>query len=282
MQAHFFDIDTLISSDAKVWIVDKHRPKECLIKVRPSDFNLIRNGVYRNQGNKVSFAGHDYYLPDDIMNRLKLNAKVKKADVSNLAFSMREFQDPELIESSRHSVDVDAVVHLKNTQDDVYIICSRNIKTAYSSVIKRLEEKLSDLGISPKNYYFISETFYERDEDETSFDKVRLLIQHLVGSKSEGRKFVEEKVAAYERIYFYDEDDSSTQLATKASDLLGVMLENTADDVSKSIRESLKSKAPELVVNTVTNNRVSKFVSKSVKLENSKLIKTFESFRFLR
>lgn len=281
MQAHFFDIDTLISSDAKVWIVDKQRPSDCILKISPSDFNLIRKGIYRSQGNKISFAGHDYYLPDEIANSIKIRGKSKPVDTSNLAFSMREFQDSDLIKASNHKVDLDAFMHLKNTQDDVYIICSKNIKRAYDNVISKLEEKLSELGISPKSYYFISETFYERDEDETSFDKVRLLLQHLVGHRTEGRKFTEEKVAEYDRVFFYDEDDSSTQFAMGISDVLGVVLENSSDEIKSLIKESIDQRMPELVVNTVTNNKMRKLVQKSVKLERNKLIKTFESFRLL-
>lgn len=282
MEAHFFDIDTLITSDAHVWIVDKSRPSDCILRIKPSEFNLIRSGVYRSQGNKLSFAGHDYYLPDEIAGRVKIRGKVKKYDTSNLAFSMKEFQDPDLIKSSNHKVDLDAVVHLKNTQDDVYIICSRNIKSAYDNVITKLESKLEELGIKPKNYYFISETFYERDEDETSFDKVRLLLQHLAGYRTEGRKFTDDRVDAYDKVHFYDEDDSSTRFALEASDLLGVLLENSSDDIKSAVRESVDDRKPELLVNTVTNNRMKKFVTKSVVLGRNNLIKSFESFRFLR
>jgi len=280
MQAHFFDIDTLIVSDAKVWIVDKSKPSQCILRISTSDFNLVRKGVYREQGNKVSFAGNDYFMPDSMMNDVKIKCKVMKADSSNLAFSMREFQDSELINNSNHKVDIDAVIHLKNTQDDVYIICSKNIKNAYEKVIDKLEEKLGELGISPKKYYFISETFYERDEDETSFDKVRLLLQHMVGFKTKGRLFTDEQIDRYDRVFFYDEDQVTTQLALSVSDAFVVMIGNSEDSVKKQVRGVVEQNSPELVVNLVTTNKVRKFVTNSVSLEFTKLIKSFESFRF--
>ena len=280
MNAHFFDIETVITSDAKVWIVDKSKPGICLHRIDQSDFNLIKNGVYRNQGNRITFAGVDYYLPDDIMNDVKIKCKVMRANVSNLAFSMREFQDSELINSTNHTLDVDALYHLKNTQDDVYFICSKNTKTAYGTIIKKLEDKLAELGINPKEYYYISETFYERDEDETSFDKVRLLLQHLVGHKSDGRKLSDEKVAIYDNVYFYDEDLRTCQLAADISSMLTVMIQNSESSVKSEIKNLVSSVSPTLIINLVGPNKLKRFSEKSVRLEYSKLIKSFESYRF--
>lgn len=281
MNAHFIDIETVVTSDAKVWIVDKSKPSVCILRIDQSDFNLIKKGIYRNQGNRVTFAGVDYFLPDEIMGRVKIKCKVMNANSSNLAFSMREFLDSDLIDSTNHTLDVDVLRHLKNTQDDVYFICSRNTKKAYEVVIKKLESKLEDLGIVPKNYYFISETFYERDEDATSFDKVRLLLQHLVGLKTDGRKFVDEEVAVYDTVNFYDEDARTCQLALDASSMLHLIVQNSDSALKPIIMNRIKSVAPALVVNVVTANKVARLSSKTVKLEYSRLIKTFESYRFI-
>lgn len=281
MNAHFIDIETVVTSDAKVWIVDKSKPSVCILRIDQSDFNLIKKGIYRNQGNRVTFAGVDYFLPDEIMDCVKIKCKVMRANSSNLAFSMREFLDSELIDSTNHTLDVDVLRHLKNTQDDVYFICSRNTKKAYEVIIKKLESKLEDLGIVPKNYYFISETFYERDEDATSFDKVRLLLQHLVGLKTDGRKFVDEEVAAYDTVNFYDEDARTCQLASDVSSMLHLIVQNSDSALKPIIMNRIKSVVPTLVVNVVTANKVARLSSKTVRLEYSRLIKTFESYRFI-
>lgn len=278
MNAHFFDIDTVVRSDAKVWVVDKSKPGVCLLKVGQSDFNLIRNGVYRNQGNKITFAGTDYFLPDETMNNIKVSAKRLRANSSNLAFSMREFLDPEHIDSVNHSVDTGVLSHLKNTQDDVFFICSRKTKKAYDAVIKKVESKLEELGLVP-SYYYISENFYERDEDETSFDKVRLLLQHLVGLKTDGRKFTEDAVVRYEEVYFYDDDARSVQLAGGASDMLHTLLQNSDSSVKDKVRDVVKQ-GPVLFANLVTPNLVSRFSTTKVQLQYSNLMKSFESFRY--
>lgn len=281
MNAHFIDIEAVITSDAKVWIVDKSKPSVCLMKIDQSEFNLMKKGIYRNQGNRIAFAGVDYFVPDDIMNELKIKCKVMKANSSNLAFSMREFLDPDLISASNHTLDVDTLHHLKNTQDDVYFICSKNTKNSYKTIIKKLESKLEELGIVPKEYYFISETFYERDEDETSFDKVRLLLQHMVGFKTEGRKFVDEPVARYDVVSFYDEDLRTIQLADDVSSMLQVISQNSDSDIKSKVKDVIVSFGPKLVVNLVRPNRLKRFDTKTVVLEYSKLIKSFESYRFL-
>lgn len=278
MSAHFFDIETVIRSDAKIWIVDKSKPSNCIVKVSQSDFGLIRSGVFRTHGNLVRFAGVDYYLPDEIMNRVKIACKNTKSNSSNLAFSMREFVDPEHIGSINHVVDVDVLRHLKNTQDDVYFICSRKAKKSYETLIAKVEDKLESLGIRPK-YYFVSETFYDRDEDATSFDKVRLILQHMVGKRSDGRKFVEENVEQYDEVSFYDEDSRTVQMAYDISGMLQMMLSNSDETVADVIKELVKSKSPSLNSVLVTPNLRNRFSTKSVKLQYSNLLRTYESYR---
>lgn len=281
MNAHFFDIETVLTSDAKVWIVDKSRPSVCLMRIEQSEFNLSKKGIYRSQGNRISFQGVDYYLPDVVMDDLKIRCKNMKANVSNLAFSMREFLDPETISTRDHRLEMDFISHLRNTQDDVYFICSRNTKKAYAGIINKIEEKLESFGIKVKKYYFISETFYERDEDQTSFDKVRLLLQHLVGLKTEGRKFLSESVERYDQISFYDEDSKTCRLALEVSEMLSVLAQNSAVEAKEDIKSLLVESTPTLFVNMVTANRLAKFSSKRVDLKYGTLIKSFESYRYL-
>ena len=70
-----------------------------------------------------------------------------------------------------------------------------------------------ELGLKIKNYYFISETFFNRDEDKTAHKKVKLLLQHLVGYKTDGNMFTNEEIPKYEKIYFYDDEVKTLNLA---------------------------------------------------------------------
>lgn len=282
MNAHFFDIDTVIISDAKIWVVDKSKPGDCIIKMDQSDFNLVKSGIYRSQGNKIRFSGIDYYLPDDIMNKIKIRCKNIKCDASNLAFSMREFLDPDKINLTNHTIDIDVLLHLKNTQDDVYFICSKNNKKSYDVIIKKIEDKISELGISPKNYYYVSETFYERDDDLISFDKVRLLLQHMVGYKTDGRLFTDDEVLRYDVVNFYDDDVNTIKLATDISNMFSIITKNSDSEIKERVKSVISDNKPELVVNLVSPNKVNRFSKKKVSLEYGNLIKSFESFKYLK
>jgi uncharacterized protein (DUF4213/DUF364 family) len=45
--ANFFDINTLITINSKVWIIDKLKPNIPIVKISKSEFNLLNNGVYK-------------------------------------------------------------------------------------------------------------------------------------------------------------------------------------------------------------------------------------------
>ena len=52
MTAHIFDIDVLLTTESKPWIIDKNNPNIPLLKLEKSDFNLIKNDVFKKQNNK--------------------------------------------------------------------------------------------------------------------------------------------------------------------------------------------------------------------------------------
>jgi hypothetical protein len=104
MKAHFFDLDTILTTDNKVWLVDKTIPNIPIMKISQSDFNLIKKGIYKSQGNSINFSGHTYWLPTDLFEKIKIKAKNHRADISNLAFSLQEFMNKELIENLDYDI----------------------------------------------------------------------------------------------------------------------------------------------------------------------------------
>ena len=278
MIAHFFDIESVLVNDGKVWIVDKYNLNSPLMKLNQSDFNLIRKGIYKPQRNKVKLGGTDYWFPTDLFDDLKLKCKLNKANITDLSFSMREFLDEDLIDTMNYDINIDNILHLKNTTDDIYFICSENTKSNYEKFIKKIESKLEDNGLVVKKYYFISETFYSRDTDEIAYKKVRLLLQHLIGLKTEGDKFIDEELESYDKINFYDTDEVTIKLAINSNDLLQLLI-NNSPELKTDIKLSLKDNK-EIIVNRVTPNKVNKFSTSKVKLEYHNLIKTFEKFNW--
>lgn len=279
MIAHFFDIESVLVNNGKVWISDKYNLNKYIMRLNQSDFNLIRKGIYKPQGNKVNLGGTDYWFPNDLFDELKLKCKLNKANITTLSFSMREFLDEELIDSMNYNINLDNILHLKNATDSIYFICSENTKENYEKFIKKIEKKLEDNGLVIKKYYFISETFYSRNTDEIAYKKVRLLLQHLIGLKTEGDKFIDEELDCYDVINFYDTDEVAIKLAINVNDLLQLIISNSPKELKENIKMALKDDK-ELIVNQVTANKVNKFSTTKVKIEYHNLIKTFEKFNW--
>jgi len=279
MKAHFFDIETILVMSNKVWIVDKTNPKVPIIKISQSDFNLIKSGIYKSRDNSIYFGGSTYWLPDTLMNDIKIKCKNLKINITNLIFSMQEYMNPEVIDSLDYDINVENIQHLKNTTDDIYFICSKNTKKNYEKIIKKIEEKFEKIGLSIKKYYFISDTFYNRDLDEVSHKKVRLLLQHLIGMKTDGDRFTEEELPKYDSIEFYEDDENTISLAIDCNKLLQLIIDNSENTLKSKIKDFLKSETV-LYVNFVSPNKVKRFSKTKVVVEYHNLIKTFEKFNW--
>ena len=280
MKAHFFDLDTILTTNNKVWIVDKTIPNIPIMKISQSDFNLIKKGIYKSQGNSIDFSGHTYWLSTDLFEKIKIKAKNHRADISNLAFSLQEFMNKELIENLDYDINLENILHLKNTDDDIYVICSKNTKRNYELMISKIEDKLKENGLVIKKFYFISETFYNRVSDDVAHKKVRLLLQHILGLKTEGDKFTDEKLEQYSELFYYDDEENAIKLAKESNRLLTVLSSNTENKLKEIIKEDLKSKKHTLYVNLITGNKVNRFITTKVDIQFSNLITVFESFKW--
>lgn len=278
MNAHFFDINSLITSNGQVWLVSKTKPNFPIVKILPSDFNLIKAGVFKKFEEKINVSGVDYWLPKDLADKIKIRCSKEKVDPTTLSFSMQEFMNPELIKDIDYKIWNDNFIDLRNSNDDVYIICSKNTKKNYEFLIQKLEEKLYDLGLKVKNFYFISETFYNRNEDEISHKKVRLLLQHLIGLKTEGDKFTDEEITKYQTVYFYDDEKNVIDFANNCNSLLKLLHANSSDDLKAKVKSIISDEKPQLVTNLITFNKVNKFVTKKTDLTIDNIFKKFESF----
>jgi hypothetical protein len=278
--AHFIDLDILLKTESKPWIVSKENPNIPILKMEPSDFKLFQSGIYRNQNNKLEFNGKTFYLSSEFMNKVKLAAKKHRADISNLAISMQEYLNKELVENIPFALDMSIFNPIINQDDDIYIICSKNSKRNYEKQILKLEEKLKELGLQIKKYYFISETFFNRNEDDISHLKVKLILQHLIGLKTEMDKIVNEEITDYTQITFYDDSKSAIELAKRINHVLESLLLKTEKEVKLKVKEKIFKVDNILVVKEYTHNKSKKFNETIVELEYSNVIKNFESFNF--
>jgi hypothetical protein len=281
MKAYFVDLNCLIEIENKAWIIDKSKPNIPIMKISKEDFNLFKSAIYKPQGNKVVFNGQTFWLPNSIYSKLKVKLKNSDAGLANLAISLQEFMNRELIENLEFSLNDWMMNQLKNKTDDIYIICSKQTKSNWSSIIEKLEEKLLDEGIKIKKFYFISETFYNQNEDEIIFKKARLFLQHLVGYQTDDKLFTDVELQRYDQILFYDSAKIVLSLTADLNPILKSLLSKTGDAMSRIVKENIDDYKPKLIVNWVSDNQINKVVTEKITLDYSNLIKSFESF-FLR
>ncbi len=278
MKAHFIDLEIILKLESKPWVVDKNNPNVPILKIEKSDFNLYQSGIYKSHGNKLSFNGKTFWLPNEFMNLLKVKTKKLKIDISNLGISMQEFLNPEISKNIDFDLDISIFNNIVNTNDDIYIICSKNNKSIFENQILQLEEKLKELGLSIKKYYFISETFYNKNEDSIAYLKSRLLLQHLLGLKTDGDVLTAEKIDDYNQITYYDDNLKSISLAKDLNKLLENLLLKTTSDIKLSVKDKIKNDDNFLTIKEYTHNKANKFNEFQIQLEYSNIVKSFENF----
>ena len=255
----------------------KKNPNTPILKIDQSDFNLIKKGVWKKTGTPLRISDTDYYITNDLFESIKIKCKKMNLNITDLSFSMQEFMNPDIIKDLDIKIIKEHLVYLKNSPDDIYIICSKNTKLNIQPTIKKLEEYLMELGLSVKNYYFISETFYNRNEDKIAHKKIKVLLQHLIGLKTNNDQFTDEEVTQYDEVFFYEDDISTIKLTKISNDILKFLFDNSTDEIKEKINECL-NKDLILNLNEVTYNKVNPFKVDKIKLTINKVFKTFESF----
>ena len=80
MKAQFIDLDIILKTESKPWIVSKDNPNIPIMKMNPHDFKIFQSGIYRSHNNKIEFNGKTFWLSTDFMNKVKLASKKHKAD----------------------------------------------------------------------------------------------------------------------------------------------------------------------------------------------------------
>lgn len=281
-RSHFFDIDAILDMNSKAWVVDKNKPNIPIMKISKSDFNLYKDGIFRKQGNRIDFNGKTFWLPNAMVNKLKVKTKNYKTNFADLAISLQEFMNKDIIDNLEFDLNLDLISSLKNTTDDIYVICSKQTKLSHELIIEKIKEKMKEAGLKIKNFYFISETFYNQKQDEIDHKKIRLLIQHLIGYRTDGDKFTDEEITRYDVIEYYDTNLDTLYLAKEVNTFLNLIWRKSDDGLKSVIKEDVLEFKPQLIVNKVGDNEFNKIQSEKVNLMLSNLIKTFESFNIIK
>lgn len=274
----FIDFDALVSIDNKIWVVDKKNANVPLMKISKTEFNLIKSGVYKNQGNKIDFNGKTFYLPTNLWNNIKIKSKNYNTNLSDIALSLQEFLNKEMIDGLDFELNDKLIDHIMNEVVDLYIICSKQVKERYSTMIEKVTQELRLKGLKIKNFYFISENFTNLNEDDIRFKKIRLFLQHLIGYKTEQDHFVDEEITKFEQIHYYDNNSQTLKLTQEINNTLEFLLSRTDDGLRNVIKEDIEDYKPVLWCHKVNSNQVNWVENKKVVLNISKIITTFENF----
>jgi hypothetical protein len=255
-------------------------PNLPLYKISPSEFKLIKSGIYKKKGNKIEFNGTEYYLSDDLWNRLKIISSKNNIDFSSFVISLQEYLNKDLIESVKYELNLDQILKLKNEMGDIYIICSKQTKSLYDKIINEIEEVLKSNGIKIKAFYYLNENFLNQNSDEVNFKKIRLLLQHSIGYKSDKDKFTDLEIVKYDTINYYDKVIPIKSVATTINQVFKSMLNNTERGLSDVIKDDLRSESPTIHINKIENNDFNPLTTVKVELSSKNLITKFESFKF--
>lgn len=280
MDAHIFDFSTLVTIDSKVWIVNRKDPNIPIIKMPKSEFNLLRKGVYKKDNIRFKIAGIDYWLSEKLFNNIKIKCKNNNVDIGDLSFSMQEFMNPDIIERGDYKFHLENIQHIKNSKADVYLICSKNTKNAYESIVEKLSEKILEYGLAFKNIYYLTETFYNRDKDDVVSNKTKILIQHLLGYKTEGDKFSDVSIVKYDNIYFYEDDMNTVSTVKDINNIIKFLINDTEQEIIDDIKGVIKNDEPLLIIKQVTFNKSNLFIRTEVPIQFGNVIMSFESFRY--
>jgi len=277
-RAHFFDINCLLKSNQKAWVVDKSNPNIPLAKISPSDLKLMRSGIYAKKGNKIKFNNETYYLSDEWMNKFKLLALKNSIDFPNIVITLQEFYNTEIADNLDFEIDLTPLLKFKNEILDIYIVSSQQTMNVLGKLIDEMKEDLRENGIVVKQFYFLNENFLNQNSSENKFKQMRLLLQHLVGFKSDGDKFTDVDVEKYDTISYYDTSKSTFDIEKDIIYLLKIMIRNTDKGLSDVIREDLGDDVPQLEINKLQDNEFNPMSTIRMKIIVPKIIKAFESF----
>jgi hypothetical protein len=280
MTAHFFDIDTLIVTDSKVWVVSKAKPGMPLLKIDQSEFKLIQSGIFTNKGEKIKIGNQSHWVSIETLNQIKRSCKKNSVDISDLYFSMQEFNNPEVIKNLDTKIYKEHLYHLRNSGDKIYLLCQKNTFNNYKHLIDKIEEYLESIGLKLHKYYALSETFLNRDEDQIVKNKSKIFLQHLSGYKTDRDEFSDNRIEEYDTIIYYDTDENSIEFTKRINNLLKFIYDNSTDSTKEDIKNALSKTDKKIVTNLVTFNLMNPFIKSETVVNLYNLVKSFESFRY--
>lgn len=266
-EIHWMDLDeTLWSSGAKWWIVDKNNPSKPLLRVSQYDGNLILSGFFKGEEFPIYYNGLNGWLSIDMWNKIQ---RIKKLKVTDIGISWREFADVDQISEQAKDlvIHIHRIKHLENSKSIINLLTARNNKNVHISLIEKLNSELVKLNITINEVIFVNDptcvTFY----GTTSEKKMLCILEAIVGHKIEDKAFVPILVNKYDISYFYDDDETNIEHCRVINRYLKEFLDKTQPWLKQQITENLHTRKPKLFLNKVNTNELNPFDIEEILIE---------------
>jgi len=261
---NFFDLDGVLwETNSKVWVIDKENPANPIIRLDKSEINNILSGAYFKQNQKIEYNGDDFYISQDIFN--KINRK-KKISIERIGLSWIEFYDADYINNTKVKYLLKNILHLRNKNDVICILTGRAYQDRHAKILNNLRLSMLDINLSIYKIYFVSKKFYFKHNDEVSLNKAHILLEHMLGIKIEDGAFIPKKQDWYNEVHFYDDDKMNIDYANDIQVLFDRIMKKTDDELFLTIIDRVNNNNITLVTKLVTNNETNRFYTKKISL----------------
>lgn len=261
----FFDLDnTLWYIKSNAWVILKNDPSKPLMKISNTEFTLIKNGIYVNDGNIIEFNNEKFYVSDDFVKRLEKRRKGIK--LSNIGISYAEYFDNQILNKKNVKLLFNNIKHLIGKGMEIGLLTARTDRKKHSILLNKLRMKLNEYGFEISKIYFVSDRLKFGSSDKMVYDKNQVLLEHLVGLEIDVDRFIPIKKDAYNRVYFYDDLKQNLLSKDMMQKYFESLLLNSDDEIVEYIKNRLKSQTLILINNLITNNEIKPFETETIRL----------------
>jgi hypothetical protein len=258
---HFFDLDnTLWNIECQAWVILKDNPKKYLLRLPYLELSNILTGVYKKEDNAINYNGNQYWISDEMIKKIFKN---KEVNLDILGLSFIEFTNPEYF--NKMKIFVDNIRHIFGEKCEFGIISGRYSVDNDQYLLIALKKELKKYGIEISKFYYLSKKF-KNITDKISYDKMKVLLENLVGFHINDDHFVPIKQDFYNNVYFYDDEYQNINVAEDIQEQLDLYLSNTEDDVYNIIIDRIKLDKPKLHTNLISNNSLNRFKTNIIEL----------------
>jgi len=248
-------------------------PNKPLLKIDRTEFNLIKSGIYRTHNIRFMFGDNGYYISKNLFNKIE-HVISKMKIVGDLSFSFREFTDADVIKELDLKIDLSQIEHLKNVNDDIYLVSSKNIEKKSALMINKLVQELLDMGIIVKKVYYLNQSYFGNNKDINLRRLCNAILSIAYGLEIKEGKFIENAdVVAYREVYYYD---SNMVIANRIKKELNIFL-NTILIQSKMSMEKFINTT--FFVCEVTSNMLNRFITTKIAMYSQNIYKSFDMFK---